>query len=55
MAGRVLDRKRGAGRPPGLRADLFSGLHSGTGALQQKDYIYETADPLRLLPLENSR
>lgn len=36
MAGRVLDRRRGAGRPPGPRADLFSGLHSGTGALKPK-------------------
>lgn len=34
IAGRVLERKRGAGRPPGPRTDLFSDLHSGTGALQ---------------------
>lgn len=34
MAGRVLDRKSGAGRPPGPRAAaLFSGLHSMAGVL----------------------
>lgn len=40
IAGKVLDRKRGAGRPPGPRADLFSGLHSGTGVLQQNETNY---------------
>lgn len=38
IAGRVLERKSGAGRPPGPRADLLSDLHSATGALQQNNY-----------------
>jgi len=33
IAGRVLDRISGAGRPSGRRDDLISGLHSGTGIL----------------------
>lgn len=33
MAGKVLDRKRGAGFPPGVRVDLFSNLHSDGGVL----------------------
>lgn len=50
MAGSVLERRRGAGRPPGPRADLFSGLHSGTGALQPKtDRRDETAGPAKQL------
>lgn len=35
MAGRVLERKRGAGRPPGPRDGLVSVLHSTTGMLKQ--------------------
>lgn len=46
IAGRVLDRKSGAGRPPGPRADRFSGLHSGTGALQQNNYCQRSLDNL---------
>lgn len=35
MAGKVLDRRRGAGRPPGPLAGLTSVLHSTVGMLEQ--------------------
>lgn len=34
MAGKVLERKRGAGRPPEPRAPLLSVLHSTVGMLE---------------------
>lgn len=42
MAGRVLERKRGAGRPPGPRAPLPSVLHSTVGMLEANKRYYYT-------------
>lgn len=42
MAGRVLERKRGAGRPPGPRAPLPSVLHSTVGMLEASKRYYYT-------------
>lgn len=39
MAGRVLERKRGAGRPPGPLGGLASVLHSTVGMLKRKTTI----------------
>ena len=36
IAGNVLERKSGAGRPPTPRVFLVSGLHSTTGTLKHK-------------------
>lgn len=40
MAGKVLERKRGAGRPPGPRAPLLSVLHSTVGMLKTNRRYY---------------
>lgn len=42
MAGKVLERRRGAGRPPGPRAPLPSVLHSTVGMLEASKRYYYT-------------